>query len=485
MNKEIIYSLVKKHFSLKDTSIDYFKKQLFEPDVDSVYKNILGDSNELRKRWVIKDENRNNIDGGWYQFKRQFRHFISHHNLIYSEFRIGKKIINKNEIKLRKLLIVYYENMKYESEAIDDGIKCCRSCNCDIERRIDECLDKIGSQKLPKEANLQIVLSLNFADWFLCSTAEEGWGSCLKLTNNNYSYWTGLPGLIGDKNRAMLYITDGKKKSFEGITTDRFLSRTWVLLDKKNIPNIIKWYPQKFVDKEFITELTNCNFIKMNSDFISKNRIYPLYFKNGNSSFIYQDDTEFKTNYHIYGTGGGFYYFMENSNSIHTGDLFSYEYGLSGLINSNTEICECEETYCFNCGDQNNEDSFYEYENNLWCESCYNEYIRTCGCCDRQIHIDGSNWIEDENQNVCNRCFERNYFFCHKCGYNCNYEESVKLKNGDYICKECAEEMECCEVCNRKEVTIIHTKEKMICKECLEKDLTQHILNLSKEKEVA
>jgi hypothetical protein len=76
----------------------------------------------------------------------------------------------------------------------------------------------------------------------MCSTAEE-WSSCLGLQNTCPAcYWTGLPGIIGDKNRAMVYVTDGTKKNYRGIIVDKMITRSWIITmrnDKKSPTNIV------------------------------------------------------------------------------------------------------------------------------------------------------------------------------------------------------------------------------------------------------
>jgi len=100
-----------------------------------------------------------------------------------------------------------------------------------VKNHIKKCMEEIGAIRLPTKQKLQLVLSLNFADWFLCSAAENGWSSCMSLESDyEGSFWAGLPGTIGDKNRALIYITDGKKKNYGGIETDRFISRSWAFL---------------------------------------------------------------------------------------------------------------------------------------------------------------------------------------------------------------------------------------------------------------
>ena len=68
-------------------------------------------------------------------------------------------------------------------------------------------------------------------DWLLASTAEK-FSSCFNLDNPNgggYSFCLGIPFLSGDKNRMMLYITDGTKKEFMGLKVDSVQTRTWCL----------------------------------------------------------------------------------------------------------------------------------------------------------------------------------------------------------------------------------------------------------------
>jgi len=109
--------------------------------------------------------------------------------------------------------------------------------------------EEVGRVALPKSKDLEIVFSTNFADWFLCSTSES-WSSCLSLTANYSSaYWAGLPGTITDKNRALVYLTDGKKKNYEGIEVDRIITRSWVLLmsnGKKDVLHFVNEYPGGF-----------------------------------------------------------------------------------------------------------------------------------------------------------------------------------------------------------------------------------------------
>ena len=93
----------------------------------------------------------------------------------------------------------------------------------------------------------ELVISLNYADWFLCSTSEN-WDSCLSLDSTYDScFWMGLPQLIGDKSRAMVYVTKkGKKKNYNGIEVDSIIFRTWIQLarDKRGHETYISFVRQ-------------------------------------------------------------------------------------------------------------------------------------------------------------------------------------------------------------------------------------------------
>jgi hypothetical protein len=99
-----------------------------------------------------------------------------------------------------------------------------------IDKETRRKFESIVQKKPFANKKLQLVISLNYADWFMASTGDS-WSSCISLYSTyDECYWTGLPTLIGDKSRAMVYITekDGEKKNFAGIKVDKFLARTWM-----------------------------------------------------------------------------------------------------------------------------------------------------------------------------------------------------------------------------------------------------------------
>lgn len=100
------------------------------------------------------------------------------------------------------------------------------------EERIRNRFSSIVEKKPFSSKQLELVFTLNYADWFMASTGDS-WTSCISLYSTyDECFWTGLPTLIGDKSRAMVYITEknGPKKEFYGIKVDKFHVRTWMQL---------------------------------------------------------------------------------------------------------------------------------------------------------------------------------------------------------------------------------------------------------------
>ncbi|MFW6281241.1 MAG: hypothetical protein ACOC1O_00390 [bacterium] len=188
-----------------------------------------------------------------------------------------------------------------------------------VEKQIVKLFEIIGQFK-NNNKNYQIVLSRNIADWLLCSTSET-WSSCLSLTSTcDAVYWSGIPGLTGDPNRFLVYITTGKKKKFLGIETDTFFSRSWAVVDNNLNINCLRWYPNKYFKNKIIKNITGYPFRLNHHEFISYSPLKMLYHTNGISSFPYQDFSkiiEIDDIYYVKGTpeNSGYISYDENGNA--------------------------------------------------------------------------------------------------------------------------------------------------------------------------
>jgi len=305
-NKKKIFKLIKDYFSLSKKSLSLFKYNLFyEQETAKEYEFIdkakdkrimfpfddYSDEQTLQRIYIdyrlFTQNFKNEIDKFNISFKHYKKNIISYnknnHKLIKFVFKMKtinllknnlddklpieqQKLLNKFDEKtnFRKIISLITEirekkEFKNELENIDYEIN-----------NLDSIIQEIIKLKNTKQNNLKIVISRNFTDYFLCSTAQN-FGSCLNL-ESDYSgaYWTGLPGLITDKNRAILYITDGNYVNYKGIIGPKMINRSWILtyrkfdVSRKKLP---------FKEKNFIQlvrSYPNCNNKNSMNDFLKK-----------------------------------------------------------------------------------------------------------------------------------------------------------------------------------------------------------------------
>ena len=384
-NKILYNKMVKNAFGLGSKSESIFKHRLFfERDIAPEYKQLLGDSDDLRGRFYIGEELFESKhmffelakfnDKGWTIFKEVFYHAKEEHDINYQNYYLNKVEVRGNPVKIPKLLKSFYtsssnnshilfnkvsylikepyfnQNAKkrllgvifQETEIPDtndesyelsyigyrrnymeiyynikveglNGIKEVKyyipisddKISNIIIKMIDIVYELIGTFKMPKK-NLQLVVSLNPIDWFLCST-RESWSSCLDLENHGDVFWQGLPSMIGDKNRAMVYLTTGDKKDFHGIQVDKVISRSWTLLmrskeDNKTHYHFVREYPGHIGLKTLLEEVTGIHFSDKeeiinkykSKKVVSRYYVEMLLDKQDNFSIIYMDTTAFK-----------------------------------------------------------------------------------------------------------------------------------------------------------------------------------------------
>lgn len=284
-NKLLIYKLVKNHFSLNEQSLSLFKEKLFfSPSIAKEYLKFLG--SDLRLRVPIDDLSLfEKSDAGWLHLKENLPDFINKNNITYEQFRNNLFLIKNKKLKFKKAIFEYFydeenfENpffikellilypsilreykihctwflekmiLSYQDTKISNSYLLKNLVNYKDSINFKEKMEKgfeyfsntIGSLKISNKP-LQLVLSCNFADWFLASTGET-WESCISLESTyDTCQWAGLPGLITDKNRALLYLTDGTKKNYLGIETDKIISRSWLLLARNGVRKKSKTY---------------------------------------------------------------------------------------------------------------------------------------------------------------------------------------------------------------------------------------------------
>ncbi len=535
-NKEKIFNIVKNHFSLSENSLSVFEDRLYNPVIDDVYKSF-GLDEEGRKYWEINDDLVHTIDKGWSTFKDYYQSFINHYSVTYKDFR-NNKIIDerKNSVKLKKAMVNFYtkhpeiggtdilpisggenrfkqfmlgKSTYYLANYIGVGVSEATGwlSHISLEGNITELyekildkiltreLEKIGSLKIPNR-KLYLVLSCNFEDWFFCSTGES-WRSCLSL-ESQYFYWSGLPGLITDTNRAIIYVTDKSKKyplkdtKYRDMSLDKMIIRSWVLLSHEGL-NVVGFYPSGFIGMVDIRNIIGYDKVFRiceTSSLRSKNSFRLLYHSNNIANSIYYDHTclansekepkglrEDTLFHHLFEGGGITSYSLDEESFVHEDVIFSFCDGLSEMINFGYEMekgfIDVNAPYCCYCDCRITGEVFYA-DNEEFCYECFSENYSLCSDCGEVILNMYINTAEDGEQ-YCYQCYKDNFSICINCNNEHKIDEMVYSENMDgVICKDCLESFFVeCSVCSdiiREEDSHIIDGE-FFCCECKEENV--------------
>ncbi len=129
---------------------------------------------------------------------------------------------------------------------------------------------------------------------------------------------------------------------------------------------------------------------------------------------------------------------------------------------------EEEKRVCSCCGAEIGEnEEFFEYEGEIYCEDCFNDNFVICEDCGETIPRDEANYTANGDY-ICESCYEDNYFTCEDCGEiyhndygtyieGCDYMVCDNCRDSDYYyCEDCEEwvssdnwncDHDCCEDC--------------------------------------
>lgn len=456
-NYKIIEGLVENYFSLDYESNTKFKKLLWEPDIDPVYKEIVGE--DLRFSVDIPEHKKEQIDDGWRLFQELYPDFARRHT--YEEFNNNLFLIGKSELKTQKALFSYYKDKKGVFGLYDDD------SDSLLMEAIRKDMKEINNKKLTKRS-IQLVLSLNFADWFLSATAE-GWRTCISLESPHRGcFWTGLPGLIGDKNRSIVYITDGRNKIYSNIIINKMLLRSWVMLDEFDRLNLVRMFPSELINIRTISGLFGLNFRQLDEEYMSKYSLNPLFFNNGDSCFIYKDYVGFNKDLFMVNPDhydssfeedieDGYEHFKKEdyiNNNIKLGfdELLNFEHGFQELVITGKKVEDylIKEYKCYGCGEPLRAvcaSELYQVEDEVYCPSCYHSNFVSCCRCSVLHERSSEEIIEFEfiyygimnYRYICKHCYEDNEF-CSHCGqiYSRNFLYYVEEED-KYVCPVCKE----------------------------------------------
>lgn len=479
-NRQNYLDLCNKVWNLDDESMKYLEKRLsddwepvpeFKALIDALKEK--GATYEDQRVVINIDMSNPDIqsifessDSSYRMFKNYFYRLINylkeHYNcnIGYKEFIENKVIFKKNTTKIKKVfeVICAEEHDLYIDSTGNDYTK------NDCADWIVRCFEKIGASKKSAK-KLQFVISFNPMDWLLSSTGED-WSSCFNINNQGggYQYCLGLPFLAGDKNRMLLYISDGSTKECVGIEAHHYQTRTWCLLDRSGSFNIVKWYPNDTVGVKPVNSITGYNNFKDRDYFThSKYSIDILSTKKGAVIGVYSDMgrlVEENNELWISGNGKeGQQVFTKNlidishsstRNSFHISDSINVRnfgisqpgYRIPEWKNLGLHVDMIFPSMKCDCG-ADNKGGFMFKGKKFLCYDCYKDRVYTCGSCGNEDFINGEVYeIETttgEKIKLCKDCWEhRQEHICSCCGkYSTN-----PLKNTDErgikICGECA-----------------------------------------------
>jgi hypothetical protein len=480
-NLSTIENIVENHFDLDEDSLSFFKEKIYDPFIPDEIKHLFDENfrfeREIKDNKILED-----IDKSWPSFI-EYASFLKNSYIKskydiefdYSLYREGFIFISKNKYKIIKgLTTIICDLIDKKSTVINllpDSIYNYiynNLSNIDFNRireMVATDLKNILNDKIPK-IGLKVVLSFNFADWFLCSTSES-WTSCLNLESTfSKCYWSGLPGLIGDRNRCMLYITSGEKKEYQGIVVDKMITRTWLVRTDLNYFNIIKFFPINIISLHKVNTILPEIKITENNYWDSKYPINFLYHKNGDSSFIFKDFHSFTYNgnllkkeyldfdniYMSYKDDGYIEVINKDKKTITSSTVFQYENGLRYLIDNKLSLLDDKitpTTYCEHCHKKvyiNDHTSTITFNNVFYCNLCFERLFTYCFICREVVSIEEANYIAGDGIHLCGNCYSK--------------KGNVKK----------------CDICEKKFLvsSVLSLGERMICRKCYRNTLLEN-----------
>jgi len=178
------------YFSLNVQKRAWYEIKYDNPDEDEAYQHYYN----LLHRKI-------NENGGIYKLLHSEEDGL---NLFaYSTFKKGKVKIGKQEVKIFKYL-------KKKNILTDEEI------------------EKITTFKKSDDAKFYLCISRNIIDYIFIST-NQSFSSCMNM-RGSYPYWLGLPSMVIDPNRFLVFVCKGKisKCSLKGYDFKHFkyLSRS-------------------------------------------------------------------------------------------------------------------------------------------------------------------------------------------------------------------------------------------------------------------
>lgn len=96
-----------------------------------------------------------------------------------------------------------------------------------------------------------------------------------------------------------------------------------------------------------------------------------------------------------------------------------------------------EKIYCSNCGTVIDTDDYEEFNGEILCSDCIDNFTSICDCCGERIWSE--NAYGDEYTSLCNHCYHTHYTRCSNCDALIHEDDVYHLDGYDY-CHDCYDE---------------------------------------------
>jgi len=138
-----------------------------------------------------------------------------------------------------------------------------------------------------------------------------------------------------------------------------------------------------------------------------------------------------------------------------------------------TMCASCFENHyeqCCSCGDWIEHHESLIAQDYIYRTDCYCESFTTCDCCDESVSNDYVVWVERDDRNMCEYCYDEHYHECACCNEHFHDEEltNVEFVHGEeQVCEECFNRHDYCDVCDEfMDDCVELTDNSIVCPKC-------------------
>lgn len=340
----------------------------------------------------------------------------------------------------------------------------------------------------------KIGLSINPMDFILVSAHTNGWKSCHNIENGCYrmggiSYMLDDTSVVGYAYEKASPLSDSYFNSDEEMPLKLWRAMVFLSPNGRHHGIISRQYPSEktiysYAMRELVAELM-ANICGVAPNYVTKSysgmsikqtEIFDSEHAatvGRNSDYNYVDPitSHVLLNHFKDSVASKFRIAIGNSNipCAECGSMRNCNEEESGSGYLMCEECDNRGTRCHDCGERCSTDYYYDEE--YYCESCYDENFSHCDCCGTTVYREDICEIRTSRYcavYVCSDCRDEHYHYCDRCE---EYHESVEAVdvNGftEYWCDSCvSDDAYTCEECGRLFTEVEEIEGDYYCEDC-------------------